>query len=262
MELFHPRIYLTGDACYFVEGTWGPEWNPSGLQAPPGGDLWYTFVPPVAGTVTVTDPYSATLSEYLNAFSSYANLLARHLRPEIGIPPAFPPMEARNTGWKMESMGRELPASSCSWRTRPKNDNFANATPIIFATNAIVSTLVDGQVTNYTLTGQSCGAKLSATVDAGEQSIGNLHGGVYSGPLCLVEFYAVHQRLDFHRSYIIHIHYRVGIKPTSAGAGANYNVCGGKTANNNCITNYQITPAHPIPSVLMDRVWIQSGWAE
>ena len=233
--------YLTGDACYFVEGTWGPEWNPSGLQAPPGGDLWYTFVPPVAGTVTVTDPYSATLSEYLNAFSSYANLLGTSSAARNWNSTSFSANGGQEYWLENGVNGEGTSGVSLLLANPPANDNFANATPIIFATNAIASTLVDGQVTNYTLTANLVGQNYQATVDAGEQSIGNYTGVSTAGHSVWWSFTPYTNgwiSIDPTLSTFIT---EVGIKPTSAGAGANYNVCGGKTANNNCITNYQIT---------------------
>ncbi len=65
--------YMTGDSCFYVEGSWGPEYNWAGITTP-GGDLWYTFTPPVTNNLTITDPYSAALNEYLVAFSPYSTI--------------------------------------------------------------------------------------------------------------------------------------------------------------------------------------------
>ena len=236
--------YITGDSEIFVEGAWGPEWNPSGINQP-GGDLLYTFIPPETATVLITDPYSATLSEYLAAFTSLSaeesgsSCITRNWNSI-----SFTATAGQEYWLENGINGQGQSGVNLVLAIPPTNDMFVNATPMVLATNTVVAAERDGSITNNTYTANLLGQNYQATMDSGEYSMGNSWPYVSpAGHTVWWTFTPVTNgwlSLDPTLSSFIT---EIGIKPTSEGVGGGFPQSNGTngTANNNYITNYYVT---------------------
>ena len=232
--------YMTGDSCFYTEGYWGPEWNPAGITAP-GGDLWYTFVAPISGGLLTTDPYSSSLSEYLVVFSPHSTITGSSPLGQAWNSMGFTATGGQQYWVENGINGQGLSGVNLLLEVPPPNDAFANATPITLTTNAIVTTIANGHVTNYTLTANLAGQNYLATADPGGQNLGNYTGIGVTGHTVWWTFVPPTNgwvSLDPTQSSFIT---QMGLLATSQGVGGNYTYGGGAVVYNTYITNFPVS---------------------
>ena len=232
--------YMTGDSCFYTEGYWGPEWNPAGITAP-GGDLWYTFVAPISGGLLTTDPYSSSLGEYLVVFSPHSTITGSSPLGQAWNSMGFTATGGQQYWLENGINGQGLSGVNLLLEVPPPNDAFANATPITLTTNAIVTTIANGNVTNYTMTANLVGQNYQATADPGGQNLGNYTGIGVTGHTVWWTFVPPTNgwvSIDPTQSSFIT---QMGLLATSQGVGGNYSYGGGTVVYNTYITNFPVS---------------------
>ena len=159
--------FITQASSCWVEGYWGPEWNPAGIGSP-GGDMWYTFVTPASQTLYINNPYSSSVSEYLAAFSPYSQINNNSPITRAWNSISYSANAGQQYWLESGINGQGQTGVSLVLSAAPGNDVYGNATLFSFQSIPTVNVLLDGVVTNYTLTANLTGNNYEATLDNGE----------------------------------------------------------------------------------------------